>query len=79
MSGVPWKYVDLSVGKRMPSFVVNEFLWILVAVSCLSHAMTRKTLQSRRRHLILLISAVLGGVANDIIFMYLPLVDNFWQ
>ena len=33
----------------------------------------------RRKHLLVWVRALLAGTANDMIFMALPLVNNFWQ
>ena len=32
-----------------------------------------------RSHLLIWLAALLSGTVNDVIFMALPLVDNFWQ
>jgi hypothetical protein len=76
---IPWKVIDTSVISRMPSFVAEEFMWFSIIICCFFHASSRKSGVARRNHHLLFITAILGGVANDIIFMYLPLVDNFWQ
>lgn len=76
---VPWKYVDFTVSERMPSVVANECLWLIITFCCFVHAYTRKSPESRMIHYVLFFASILGGIANDIIFMYLPLVDNFWQ
>ncbi len=61
----------------MPSFVVGEHLFIALALLSLWHA-TRQG-EQRNRHLLAWTAAILAGTANDLIFMALPLVDNFWQ
>ncbi|MCA9523822.1 MAG: hypothetical protein KC609_22790, partial [Myxococcales bacterium] len=58
----------------LPSFLIGEYLFILGAVLALIHAW-----RSGRDHLLIWIAALVAGSANDIIFMALPLVDNFWQ
>jgi hypothetical protein len=32
-----------------------------------------------RLHLLLWLSALVAGSANDAFFMWIPIVDNFWQ
>ena len=56
------------------SFVVGELTFIALAALALVHART-----SGRDHLLVWVGALIAGTANDMIFMALPLVDNFWQ
>src|SRR5687767_4991031 len=58
----------------MPTFLVGEYLFYALAAIALVHAR-----RNGRRHLLAWFAALLAGTANDIIFMALPLVDNFWQ
>jgi len=58
----------------MPSFLLGELLFIVCALVALWHARTRG-----RDHLVIWLAALLAGTANDLIFLALPLVDNFWQ
>jgi len=58
----------------MPSFLIGEYVVIACAVAALVHA-----LQKGRGHLLIWLAALIAGTANDMIFMALPLVDNFWQ
>lgn len=60
--------------QAMPSFVVGEALFIAGALFSLAHARRRG-----RDHLLIWLAALVAGTANDLIFMALPLVDNFWQ
>ena len=58
----------------LPSFVIGEYLFILCAIVALIHAW-----REGRDHLLVWIAALIAGTANDMFFMALPLVDNFWQ
>ena len=61
----------------MPSFVVGEYLFIACAAAAWVHAWRQGP--ERRKHLLVWVGALLAGTANDMIFMALPLVNNFWQ
>ncbi len=61
----------------MPSFVVGEYLFIACAAVAWVHAWRQGA--ERRKHLLVWVGAILAGTANDMIFMALPLVNNFWQ
>jgi hypothetical protein len=58
----------------LPSFLVGEYLFICLALLSLWHARTQG-----RKHLVVWFAALIAGTANDLIFMALPMVDNFWQ
>jgi hypothetical protein len=75
----PWSHVDLTVGSRHPSYPLEELTSLTIFLMGLCHAMTQKRPRSRRIHLVLLVSAFLGGIGGDVIFSYLPLVDNFYH
>jgi hypothetical protein len=60
-----------------PSFVIGEYLFIACAALALVHALRQG--EQRRQHLLGWVGALLAGTANDLFFMALPLVDNFWQ
>jgi hypothetical protein len=57
-----------------PSFLIGEYFFYAAALVALWHAW-----RSGRRHLCAWLGALLAGTANDLLFMALPLVDNFWQ
>jgi len=59
---------------RMPSFLLGEYVIIACAIVALVHAR-----RHGRAHLLIWLAALVAGTANDMIFMALPLVDNFWQ
>lgn len=61
----------------LPSFVVGELLFYGLAVTTFLHAWGQG--DERRKHLLVWFAALLAGTANDMIFMALPLVNNFWQ
>ena len=58
----------------MPTFVVGEFVFISLTVLLLLHA-----LKQGRVHTLIWFSALVSGTANDVFFMALPIVENFWQ
>ena len=58
----------------MPTFVIGEFVFIFAAILLFVHAF-----RHGRVYIMLWISSLVTGTANDAIFMALPLVDNFWQ
>ena len=59
---------------NQPTFVIGEYVIIACAVAAVVHA---------RRHgpanVLILVAALVAGTANDLVFMALPVVDNFWQ
>lgn len=59
---------------QMPSFLVGEVLFIALALALLVHAV-----RAGRLHQLFWLGALVAGTANDLIFMALPLVDNFWH
>lgn len=61
----------------MPSFVVGEYLFIACALLAFAHAWRQG--DERRKHLMVWVAAICAGTANDLIFMALPMVENFWQ
>ena len=76
-----WKFIDFkNMGVNLPSFVYCEaFFGLLFALSWY-HAFCLQSSQAKRRYQIcLFLAALLGGVGNDVIFTFLPLVDNFWH
>jgi len=77
---MPWQMLTSPVEQWavLPSFVVGEYLFIGLALMALWHA-HRQVGARRRRHLTVWVGAIVAGTANDVIFMALPLVDNFWQ
>jgi hypothetical protein len=78
-SGVPWRVLT-SPAKQwslLPSFLVGEYLFLGLAAVAFAHAWGQG--EGRRRHVLAWVAALLTGIANDIFFMALPFVDNFWQ
>ena len=73
---LPWKMFTspLEQWAVLPSFLVGEYLFIALAALALVHAR-----HEGRDHLFIWGAALVAGTANDMIFMALPLVDNFWQ
>ena len=58
----------------LPSFLVGEYLFIGLAALALLHARA-----CGRDHVLTWVAGLVAGTANDLFFMALPLVDNFWQ
>jgi len=73
---LPWQHFSspLEQWARLPSFLIGETMFIGLAVLALVHAR-----REGRDHLLIWLAALIAGTANDMIFMALPLVDNFWQ
>lgn len=73
---LPWTPLQSPLDKwaTQPSFVVGEYLFYACTVVALLHAR-----RHGRAHLLVWLAALLAGTANDLLFMALPLVDNFWQ
>ena len=73
---LPWQAFmsPLEQWANQPTFLIGEYVIIACAIAALVHA---------RRHgpanLLILVAALVAGTANDLIFMALPVVDNFWQ
>jgi len=76
---LPWQVFTSPFTKwaAQPSFVIGEYMFIALAALGLLHAWRQG--EGRRRHLLAWLGALLAGTANDMFFMALPLVDNFWQ
>ena len=76
---LPWHVFTSPVDKwaAQPSFLLGEYLFIACAAIALGHALSQG--EERRKHVLAWIAALIAGTANDLIFMALPLVDNFWQ
>lgn len=73
---MPWHHFNSPLVKwaTQPSFLLGEYLFYALAIIALVHA-----LRSGRAERLIWIGALVAGTANDVIFMALPVVDNFWQ
>jgi len=73
---MPWQVLTSPVEQWgvLPSFLIAEVLFIAMAGVALFHAK-----KAGRAELMIWAGALIGGTANDLIFMALPLVDNFWH
>ena len=73
---LPWQiFMDpVEQWAKQPTFLIGENVIILCALIALLHA--RRT---GRANLLVCLAALVAGTVNDLIFMALPLVDNFWQ
>ena len=71
---MPWRsWMDPSEQwERLPSFLILEYWYFVLALICLAHARLNGALD-------LWFAGWFCGTANDVICMYLPLIDNFWQ
>lgn len=76
---LPWSVFTSPLAKWavQPSFLIGEYLFYTCAILAFVHAWRQG--DDRRRHVLVWFAALLAGTANDVIFMALPLVDNFWQ
>ena len=72
----PWNHWNSPVERFMvlPSFVLGEFFFLFLSIVTLIHAVSHG-----RLHIAVWVAAFTAGTANDVIFMALPMVDNFWQ
>jgi len=74
--GLPWQFVTpISVQmERQPTLLLGEFTFYLTALAALAHAIS-----NGRKHVLLLVCSLVSGTLNDVFFMVLPFVDNFWH
>ena len=75
-SHLPWQVFmePTQQWARLPTFLIGEYVMIACTLIALLHA-----LRAGRTNLLIWVAALIAGTANDLIFMVLPLVDNFWQ
>lgn len=59
---------------EQPTVVVGEVMFIALSVLAIVHAAVHG-----RQHMLMLVSCVVSGTVNDIFFMVMPFVDNFWH
>lgn len=73
---MPWHHFNSPLAKwaAQPSFLLGEYLFYALALVAFVHA-----LRAGRAERLIWIGALVAGTANDILFMALPVVDNFWQ
>jgi hypothetical protein len=73
---LPWQHFSSLADQwqALPSFLIGEYMFIAAALLALLHASRRG-----KANILIWLAAVIAGTANDLIFMALPLVDNFWQ
>jgi hypothetical protein len=76
---LPWHVFTSPLTKwaDQPSFLIGEYMFYALALLAFAHAWHQGA--ERRRHVLAWFAALLAGTANDMIFMALPMVDNFWQ
>ena len=73
---LPWQMLMSPVQQwaNLPTFLIGETVIIACALAALIHAC-----RTGRANLLIWLAALVAGTGNDLIFMALPLVDNFWQ
>ena len=73
---LPWQVFTSPAEQwaRQPTFLLGEYVIILCAAMALFHAC-----RAGRASLLICLAALIAGTGNDLIFMALPVVDNFWQ
>ena len=73
---LPWQALRPveDVWHDSPTMVVGEGLFYLCTLVAIAHAAT-----CGRHHMLLLVASVVTGTANDIFFMIMPFVDNFFH
>ena len=73
---LPWNHFNSPIERFrvLPSFVLGEFFFIFLSLVTLIHAVSHG-----RLHTAVWVASFTAGTANDVIFMMLPMVDNFWQ
>ena len=78
---MPWRHFTspVTTWSELPSFVVGQALFIACAIALLGHAWRQRARGDGNAHLFVWVGALVAGTANDLIFMVLPLVDNFWH
>jgi hypothetical protein len=76
---LPWRMFKSPAAQWavMPSFLIGEYLFLACAIVAFVHAW--KQGPERRKHVLAWVLALLAGTTNDLIFMALPLVNNFWH
>lgn len=76
---LPWSVFTSPFAKWavQPSFLIGEYLFYTCTALAFAHAWRQGA--ERRRHVLAWFAALIAGTANDVIFMALPMVDNFWQ
>ena len=72
----PWRVLadPAAAWAAQPTFVLGQLLFVALALLAGLHAW-RSGAETR----FIWVGALLAGTANDLIFMALPLVDNFWH
>lgn len=60
--------------EQMPTFLIGEYFFYFMTLVALVHA-----IRNGSRYLLVWWAALFAGTANDVFFMFLPVVDNFWQ
>ena len=73
---LPWRAFTSPVEQwgQLPTFLIGEYVVIACAVAALCHAR-----RGGRAHMFIWFAALVAGTGNDLVFMALPMADNFWQ
>jgi hypothetical protein len=76
----PWSFNNFEVVyQNIPSFLICEAVYSINFIICLLHLILQNDKAIRRQQGCLFCCALLGGLGNDVIFSFLPLVDNFFH
>lgn len=73
---LPWHGIMpiATMMERQPTLLIGEAAFIMLSVIGFVHARANGP-----QHMLLWLAALIGGCFNDIFFMVLPFVDNFWH
>ena len=73
---LPWKALNdvNEVYDGNPTLVMGEALFYVCTLVAIWHAIS-----CGKQHVLLMLASVVTGTANDIFFMYMPFVDNFFH
>ena len=73
---LPWKSLNdvNEVYDGNPTLVMGEALFYVCTLVAIW-----PRLQGGKQHVLLMLASVVTGTANDIFFMYMPFVDNFFH
>lgn len=78
-TALPWQMVKSpsQQWKENPTFLIGEYLFIGLTVLGFIHASS--TARTSITNLLIFIASLIAGTSNDVFFMALPIVNNFWQ
>ena len=73
---LPWQMFMAPVEQwaNQPTYLIGEYVIIACALVAFFHAR-----RAGGANLLIWVAALVAGTGNDLVFMVLPVVDNFWQ